>query len=56
MKILLIAPVYLNLYKIIKDELVAEGHFVAYFPEGMLPWNPYYRYPNPIKRWALRFN
>ena len=55
MKILLIAPVYLNLYKIIKDELVAEGHFVAYFPEGMLPWNPYYRYPDPIKRWALRF-
>lgn len=26
MKILLVAPVYLNLYKIIKDELVAEGH------------------------------
>ena len=49
MKILLVAPVYLNLYKIIKDELVAEGHSVVYFPEGMLPWNPYYRYPNPIK-------
>lgn len=55
MKILLVAPVYLNLYKIIKDELVAEGHSVVYFPEGMLPWNPYYRYPNPIKRWVLRF-
>ena len=41
MKILLVAPVYLNLYKIIKDELVAEGHSVVYFPEGMLPWNPY---------------
>ena len=35
MKILLVAPVYLNLYKIIKDELVAEGHSVVYFPEGM---------------------
>lgn len=55
MKILLVAPVYLNLYKIIKDELVAEGHSVVYFPEGMLPWNPYYRYLNPIKRWVLRF-
>ena len=29
MKILLVAPVYLNLYKIIKDELVAEGHSVV---------------------------
>ena len=31
MKILLVAPVYLNLYKIIKEELVAEGHSVVYF-------------------------
>lgn len=36
MKILLVAPVYLNLYKIIKDELVAEGHSVVYF--HILKW------------------
>lgn len=54
MRILLIAPTYLNLYKSIENELKAEGHTVVYYPEGKFTWNPYYRYPNPIKRWTKR--
>ena len=55
MKILLIAPLNKNLYKMIKDELIEEGHTVSYFPEIEYPGNPYYKHPNLIKRWIKRF-
>ena len=54
MRVLLVAPKYLELYKAIWNELEAEGHTVAYRHEENFSWNPYYKYPNPIKRWVKR--
>lgn len=53
MRILLLAPDYLNLYKSIVNELTRNGHSVVYLKDKMLPFDSYFP-PLTIKRRVKR--
>lgn len=51
MKILLLAPSYLNLYKPIEDELIKQGHSVYTIEDKEFKYDSYHKRDNCLKRW-----